>query len=52
MICVAPLNCPILGMTTVCNRVCCIPFLGGLTNAENFKEIIEVQAQKCKALNS
>ncbi len=52
MLCLSPCYCPQLGCEIVHQRMCCIPFLGGLTNAENFKEILTVQARKVQSLKT
>jgi len=52
MLCLSPCYCPALGCQAMHQRICCIPFLGGLTNAENFKEILTVQARKVHSLKA
>jgi hypothetical protein len=49
MLCISPCFCPCLGCPVMQQRCCSIPFLGGLTNAENFKEIVNAQARKVQS---
>ena len=51
MVCIAPCFCPKFGCETLCIRSCSIPLVGGLTNGENFKEIITAQRKKLQLAN-
>jgi len=45
-VCHAPCYCPAIGCEMLCQRCCSIPLIAGVTNSENFKEIITAQMRK------